>query len=253
MNRPLIGITAGRKIEEYHSYPAAIELAGGQPEFLDMDKTLPEEIAAVVQRFDGILFTGGWDIHPDNFASRTNPGDESLSTDELIAEYKMTCVPDRDAIEIPLVQLAYEEKLPMFGICRGFQVMNVALGGGLIKDIRTGLRHRAYVEADAPEHEPGQSMMHAVSVDLNSRFYHIMWTWACVVNSRHHQGVTVREISPKLKASAFAPDGIVEAIEAIDHPWAIATQWHPERQADGYVYEPCKALFRAFIAAAGRE
>jgi putative glutamine amidotransferase len=217
-----------------------------------MDKTSPEEIIAVVERFDGILFTGGWDIHPDNFSSRTDPGDENLSPDELITAYKMTCVPERDEFEIPLARAAYEKKLPMFGICRGLQVMNVALGGGLIKDIRTGLRHRAYVEADAPEHEPGRSMMHGVSVDLNSRFYHVMWTWPCVVNSRHHQGITIREMSPKLKAAAFAPDGVVETVEGIDHPWAIATQWHPEKQADEYIYEPCKALFKAFVAASGR-
>lgn len=250
LSKPFIGITAGRKIEEYRNYPAAIELAGGQPEFLDMTKTSPNGIADVVERFDAILFTGGWDIHPDNFPSCTNPGDEKLSTDELIAAYNMTCVPERDALEIPLLQSAYEKKLPMLGICRGFQVMNVALGGGLIKDIRTGLRHRAFTEADAPEHEPGQSMMHGVCVDLNSRFYHIMWIWPCVVNSRHHQGITIKELSPKLKASVFAPDGVVEAVEAVDHPWALAVQWHPERQADRYVYEPCKALFKSFVKAA---
>lgn len=250
MTKPLIGITVGRNLEEYRNYPAAVELAGGEPEFLDSTRTSPKEIAEIVRRYDGILFTGGWDIHPDNFPSRTNPGDANLTTDELVAAYRMTCVPERDAFEIPLLQLAYEKKLPIFGICRGFQVMNVALGGGLIKDIRTGLRHRAYVEEDAPEHEPGRSMMHGLCVDLNSRFYHIMWTWPCVVNSRHHQGITLKELSPKLRASAFSPDGIVEAIEAADHPWALAVQWHPERQPDGYVYEPCKALFRSFVKAA---
>jgi putative glutamine amidotransferase len=251
MSKPLIGITAGREIEEYGKYPAAVELAGGEPEFLDMDKTSPEELEAIVARFDGILFTGGWDVHPNYYPSRTNPGDECLSTDELLAEYRMTCTPERDAFEIPLAQLAYERKLPMMGICKGFQVMNVALGGSLIKDIRTGLRHPACKEGDA-DHEPGESAMHAVAMDLNSRFYHIMWTWPCVVNSRHHQGITLKEMSPKLKAAAFAPDGIVEAVEAVDHPWAIAVQWHPERQADSYVYEPCRALFKAFVAAAGR-
>ncbi len=252
MSKPLIGITVGRKIEEYQNYPAAIELAGGQSEFLDMTKTSPEELAEIVERYDGVVLTGGLDIHPDEYPSRSNPGDESMSTDELIAAYRMTCTTQRDAFEIPLARLAYEEKLPMLGICRGFQVLNVALGGGLIKDIRTGLRHPSYTDADAPAHEPGMSAMHAVCVDVNSRFYHVMWTWPCVVNSRHHQGITLREMSPKLKASAFAPDGIVEAIEAIDHPWALAVQWHPERQADKYVYEPCKALFRSFVAAAGR-
>jgi putative glutamine amidotransferase len=249
--KPLIGITAGRTIEEYGKYPAAIKLAGGKPEFLDMERNSPEELEAIVARFDGILFTGGWDIHPDSYPSRTNPGDESLSADELLAEYRMTCTPERDAFEIPLAQLAYERKLPMLGICRGFQLINAALGGSLIKDIRTGLRHPAYKDEDAPEHEPGESAMHAVCVDLNSRFYHIMWTWPCVVNSRHHQGITLNTMSPKLKASAFAPDGIVEAVESPDHPWMIAVQWHPERQADSYVYEPCRALFSAFVAAAG--
>ena len=251
MSKPVIGITAGRKIEEYAKYPEAIELAGGVPEFLNMEKNSPAELEEIVARFDGILFTGGWDIHPDYYPSRANPGDESLSTDGLLTKYHMTCTPERDAFEIPLASLAYEKKLAMLGICRGFQVMNVALGGGLIKDVRTSLRHRAYVEADAPKHEPGTSAMHGVSVDLNSRFYHIMWTWPCVVNSRHHQGITLKEMSPKLKASAFAPDGIVEAVEATEHPWAIAVQWHPERQADEYVYEPCKALFKAFVLASG--
>lgn len=250
MTKPLIGITVGTKVSEYQNYPAAIELAGGQPEFLDMARTAPEELSEIISRMDGLILSGGGDIHPGVYPSRNNPGDEKMTTEELIAEYKMNCVPDRDAFEIPLAQMAYKAGLPMLGICRGLQVMNVALGGSLVKDIRTGLRHRAYTKDDAQHHTPGESQMHAVSVDLNSRFYHIMWTWPCVVNSRHHQGVTVKEISPVLKASAFAPDGILEAVEAIDHPWAIGVQWHPERQADKYVYEPCRALFKAFIAAA---
>lgn len=250
MSRPLIGITAGRKIKEYGSYPEAIASAGGEPEFLDMRPRKSGELPELLERYSGLLLTGGLDIHPNNYDSRNEPGDESMSFEDLCTEYKIKPDLKRDAFEIPLAQLAYERKLPMLGICRGFQLINVALGGSLIKDIRTGLRHPAYKDEDAPEHEPGESPMHGVCVDLNSRLYHIMWTWPCVVNSRHHQGITLKEMSPKLKASAFAPDGIVEAVEAPDHPWAIAVQWHPERQADKYVYEPCRALFNSFVAAA---
>ncbi|MDI6828122.1 MAG: gamma-glutamyl-gamma-aminobutyrate hydrolase family protein [Armatimonadota bacterium] len=259
MKKPLIGITTGttpnappdEQHKDYQSYADAIREAGGEPIFID-PSPIPDikKLHDALSQIDGLLLSGGRDVHPNNYNSRTEHGDEKLSTEELITKYRMNCDPHRDALEIPLVRAAYLKGMPILGICRGFQVLNVALGGSLVKDIRTGLRHRAYTEDDEPEHKAGSSSSHAIQIREDSLLYEILGSDIKEVNSRHHQGVSAKEKSPRLVSSAFAPDGLIEGLEALNHPWIVAVQWHPEKTSDKYVYEPCKRLFLAFVAAA---
>jgi len=250
MKRPIIGITTDGDRAEYQSYADAISVAGGEPLFLDPRPATHEALAEDLRRINGLLLTGGLDVHPDYYPSRNEPGDEKLGAEELIATYRMKCDPGRDAYEIPLARMAYDARLPILGICRGFQLFNVALGGSLIKDIRTGRKHWAYREEEKEEGKPGESRKHLATIASDSRLAAILGDCPLLVNSRHHQGITENEKSEHLKAVAFAPDAIVEAVESREHPWALAVQWHPERRVDSYIYEPSMALFAAFVSAA---
>jgi putative glutamine amidotransferase len=256
MSKPIIGITIGgapddtkEGVKEYASYGAAIEDAGGKPKFLS---PRPGNPADDLEGIDGLLLTGGLDVHPDLYPSRNEPGDEQLTEDELIAAYRMKVNRQRDEYEIPLAQAAYEKGMPILGICRGFQLLNVALGGSLVKDIRTGRKHWAIREEESDEGPPLQSRKHMITIVRESRLAQVLGDCPILVNSRHHQGVTDRLRSDRLKATAFAPDGIIETLEGVEHPWAVAVQWHPEKKADEYVYEACKALFAEFVAATKR-
>lgn len=257
MNKPIIGITIGgapedpkEGIKEYASYGHAVRDAGGEPRFLHPK---PGNPADDLEGLDGLLLTGGLDVHPDLYPSRNEPGDESLTTDELIAAYRMKCSRERDEYEIPLTEAAYDKSIPILGICRGFQLLNVVLGGSLVKDIRTGRKHWAIREEESDEGSPLQSRKHMITVVPESKLAQVLrGDCPMLVNSRHHQGVTDRLMSTRLKASAYAPDGIIEALEGIEYPWALAVQWHPEKLGDEYVYEPCKVLFTDFLLAAKR-
>lgn len=259
MSMPVIGITLGGHPDDpeegvagYQSYKTAIEEAGGEVRFLAPRPLDPESAQAELEGLDGILFTGGIDIHPDNFDSRNEPGDEALSTDQLIEAYHMHCSLDRDAFELPLARAAYDARIPILGICRGFQLLNVALGGSLVKDIRTGRKHWSVRKEESDEGEFGTSRKHMVTVVSGTKFAEIMDDCPMLVNSRHHQGVMERHLATGLRAAACAPDGIIEAVESMVHPWALAVQWHPERKVDTYVNEVCRPLFAAFLSAANR-
>lgn len=254
MSVPIIGITTGGNREErrkdYTSYAEAIELAGGRPKYLDPKPVTPEALAEDLDSIDGLLLAGGKDVHPKSYNARNEPGDEKMSVPELLAAYGMTCDEARDAYEIPLARIAYCVRLPILGVCRGFQLLNVALGGTLIKDIRTNPKHWAFREGESKSRKPGESRSHKISIVPDSRLIKILGGTPQKVNSRHHQGITEKEKSGNLRAVALAPDGIVEAVESQEQPWVFAVQWHPERAADGYVYDPCKVMFSAFVAAA---
>lgn len=259
MSVPIIGITIGGPIDdpkegckEYTSYAEAIEEAGGEPKFLEPREITSDILADDLRSINGLLLTGGIDIHPDYYPSRNMPGDEEMTVKDLLDAYQMKCSKARDAYELPLARVAYRVHMPILGICRGFQLLNVALCGSLIKDIRTGRKHWAYRDGESKSHQKGESRSHEIKMVRSSKLFEILGT-APKVNSRHHQGIMEKEKSDLLKATAFAPDGIVEAVEAIDHPWALAVQWHPEKKADSYVNEPCKPLFRVFVEAAGRK
>jgi len=251
MSKPIIGITIGRvpgtleeQIEKHALYGDAVTLAGGEPKLLPVK---PDPLADI-EGLDGILFTGGLDIHPRHY----DPADANMTDQELWDVYRMKCEPERDEYEIPLAQAAYEREIPILGVCRGFQLLNVALGGGLVKDIRTGRKHWAIREDEKGEGKLRESRKHMITIIPESKIAQILGDCPILVNSRHHQGVTENLRSERLKATAFAPDAIIEALEGIEHPWAVAVQWHPEKTADDYIYQPCKALFEEFLSVTKR-
>jgi len=234
----LIGVTVHRQkapaVPVYQRVAEAsvqsLSAAGAYPLLipLGLSNAQLEEIAG---RLDGILFSGGGDVQPQRYGSQVHPLVQNV--DE-----------DRDRLEIFLINLAVRERIPFFGICRGLQVINVALGGSLYEDLAEQrpetLRH------DYDVAYPRDYLAHPVNIQPESRLAGIMGLPAIEVNSLHHQGI--RSLAPSLTASAWAPDGLVEAVELHDHPFGLAVQWHPEcLQEHGLM----RQLFRTFTAAAG--
>jgi putative glutamine amidotransferase len=155
----------------------------------------------------------------------------------------------RDSIELGLARSAAEGGTPFLGICRGLQVANVALGGTLYTDISdqapNALKHN-YENADVITERT--QLVHPVHIEAGSRVGQILGASLLQVNSLHHQGI--KELAPAFKSVAFAPDGIIEAIELPGHPFGIAVQWHPEWLID---QEATRRFFRAFVDAAQTE
>lgn len=239
MARPLIGVTTyqGKNDEKLpivallRAYVDAIEQAGGIPVLIPSG--LSNEIhQALFDRLDGILFTGGGDIAIERFGGEPHPCVKKVDL-------------ERDSIEISLLELFIRKGKPFLGICRGFQVINVGLGGTLYT-------HIADQKDDALKHDyypnfPRTFLAHSVAIESGSQLGNILGEIEIQVNSLHHQGA--KEIPAILSAVARAPDGLVEAIELPKHVFGIAVQWHPEWLTDQAV---TGRLFRAFIDATGR-
>jgi putative glutamine amidotransferase len=222
--RPLIGITCGligesrRAYGQNASYVKAVEEAGGIPLLIPPQASIDE----LFEILDGILFTGGGDVEPAHY-SEENQGSAGIDA-------------DRDRLELQLARRAAEEGLPMFGICRGQQVINVALDGGLIQDVGD---HRQDAARDAATH--------SVEVAPGSRLAQVIGPLV-EVNTFHHQVVDPQRIGRGLKVSAFSNDGqrVIEGLESEDGK-ILTVQWHPEDMTDR---EWAKGLFRRLIESA---
>jgi putative glutamine amidotransferase len=238
MNSPLIGLTTykGKDSEGYstittmESYIQSVLTAGGIPLLIPLG-VRKDQLAAILERVDGILFTGGGDIHPDRFDGKDHP--QINEVDE-----------ERDRLELDLYHLCTSQAVPFFGICRGLQVINVAAGGSLYT-------HIADQRPDALEHRyypgwPRDYLPHSVSVVKESQLLNIVERDMLQVNSLHHQGI--ERLAEGYIPSAYAPDGIIEAIELRGYPYGLAVQWHPECIQD---QQPMRALFASFVQAAG--
>jgi len=234
--KPLIGITTHLSNNEYgqtrvvlqQAYVSAIQQAGGVPVLI------PSLIAndgwdALYSRLDGILLSGGGDIALDHFA-----GDPHAR----IADVE----PERDTIELNLARAAVDDGKPFLGICRGCQLVNVALGGTLythLPDQFPNVLDHSY---------PGNmrhELVHQVKIEEGTRFADVLGEPIVRVNSHHHQGL--KDIAPSLRVAGHSPDGLVEAVELPDHPFGLAVQWHPEWLTD---QESTRSLFRKFVEAA---
>ena len=225
-----IGITTGLDSNSCKDYGSAIENLGAIPVFLNPGNYTPQTIKGL----SGLLLAGGRDIDPHNYISRLGRRyDQSL-----LKEYHINPDPARDEMETALIKSAINSNIPIFGICRGLQMLNIALGGRIIMDIQTEVRHTRYTLE--------KSAMHSIRMVQKSRLAEILHMDEMQVNSRHHQGITDAELAPGLRASAYAADGIIEAVEGIEKTWITAVQWHPEREVDADVHRPCKKLFAAF-------
>jgi putative glutamine amidotransferase len=188
----------------------------------------------IVSRVDGVVLTGGEDVEPSRYGQPRN---------EKCGESNEP----RDRTEIALVKAARELGKPLLAICRGPQLLNVALGGTLIQDIPSQV-------PGALEHnsrDSRTSRVHSVKIDEGSLVAEAIGATEITVNSLHHQSVD--KVGDGLRISARAPDGIVEAIESdSDDWWAIAVQWHPEEMNDSR--EPWdRGLFKAFARRLSQE
>ena len=210
-------------------YLESIRRAGGEPHELDQHRDTP---ADVVRRANGLLLTGGGDVDPMLY------GEAPHATFQPSED-------GRDRYEIALVRAAADAGLPIFAICRGMQVLNVAFGGTLVQDIPSMVN--GAVHHSVPE--PRFAIAHEVWVASGSKLGEIMEEKlegeTCQVNSRHHQAVKV--VAPGWEVSGTAPDGVIEAMEQPDVPFRLGVQWHPENFWRTGEFRP---LFESFIEAA---
>ena len=239
MSTPVIGLTTYNGENQYghpivalmQQYIIAVSEAGGVPMLIASGVT-SEAIKALFEKLDGILLTGGGDIAIKRF-----DGEPHLRVHGVD--------PDRDTVEFALLQAAAESGKPFLGICRGFQVVNVALGGTLYTHIQDQLP--GAVEHDYDSDSQRQFLAHTIGLERASALAGILGETGLKVNSLHHQGA--KDLAPSLKPVAYAPDGLVEGLELPGHPFGMAVQWHPEWLLDQPV---TRRLFGAFVEAAGQ-
>lgn len=211
--------------ERLESYLEAVRNAGGQAIAIT-----PDEDARAADRaaeYAGLMLTGGADVDPAIY--RSAPHEKTRFTD-----------PIRDGYELRFITGALELDLPVLAICRGHQLLNVALGGGLHQHIED--------YSHVSERETGESRWHEAELTAGTRLRALHGDAARIrVNSRHHQAVTPALLAPGLVAAALTADGYVEGAESAAHRFVVGVQWHPERDE---MRELSAGLFRAFVEAA---
>jgi putative glutamine amidotransferase len=226
---PLIGISAydfaGSPAGFYlpRGYVDGVRAAGGHAVILPGPEADAE---ALLDRIDGVLLSGGGDIGPARYGGGEHPSIYHVCD-------------ERDAFEIELAALALARDVPMLSICRGLQVLNVALGGDLHPHLPDAVGER--VVHRGPERNP---VRHPATVTPGSRLAEILASESLTVLSRHHQAAN--RIGRELRAVAFAEDGVIEALEHESHRFCVAVQWHPEMTLDDL---PHRRLFDALVAA----
>ena len=225
---PLIAVAQNRRMNDYVE---SIRRAGGEPVEVVPGAETPEQI---LSRVDGLMLTGGGDVDPALYGEVANTTFQAAED-------------GRDDFEIALSRAAVASGIPFLAICRGMQVLNVALGGTLVQDIPTmvnGALHHSVAE-------PRYHIAHEVWVANGSRLYQLMKDIlegeSCQVNSRHHQAV--KQVAPGWEVSGTAPDGVIEAIEQPGDTFRLAVQWHPENFFRTGEFRP---LFEGFIEAASK-
>jgi putative glutamine amidotransferase len=236
VSRPLIAVSGVRRVWRGAArtgvnavYADAVLEAGGIP--LVLPPTIPPTDAGrVLEAVQGVLLTGGEDIDPARYGATPSPRLGPVDA-------------PRDALELALFDAARAASLPVLGICRGLQLINVAMGGDLWQDLPT--ERPSPVAHDHPEARHDRT--HGVDVTDGSRAAAALGVTRLDVNTFHHQGI--RRLAHGLVASATADDGLVEAVEAPEGGWLLAVQWHPE-EFTGNAAAPDLGLFRALTDAA---
>ena len=245
---PVIGITAtlkqdvdcvaerplGKFVRADLDYVEGVAEAGGVP------VVLPPVVGvrgaeALLEGMDGLLLSGGSDLDPGYYGEKPVP------------ELGVT-IPERDVFEMALLEHALRRKIPILGICRGMQVLNVALGGTLYQDLPSQMDHKVLLghRQETPKWQP----THEVEVDGGSKVAEILGAKELKVNSYHHQAI--KELASELVAVAHAPDGVIEAVESGDlsKRWVIGVQWHAEAMREAGPEH--RNLFEAHVSAAER-
>jgi putative glutamine amidotransferase len=231
---PRIGITIKSTAKDYfdgwvRNYWWAVTWAGGQPVLLAPETvSLPPD--EQVAQLDGLLLSGGGDVHPKHYNQRID-GTEKHNVHQ-----------GRDHLELGLARAALAADLPILGVCRGFQVLNIAAGGGLVQHVEGHRSPKNGVKYHDVDVAPATLLARALGMD--GRF---------TTNTYHHQAVTLQRLAAGLHASAAAVEGpaLLEGIESPQHRWVLAVQWHPERFYE--LDERHRRLFSAFVAVARGE
>jgi len=216
--RPLIGVPCHtnrrhpRHLSRFcmlQTYCRALEAVGGAPVLIPL--LHDDALADICRQLDGLFLAGGGDIAPRHFG-------------QVRSARLVRVDPPRDQAELLLIHHAMNSDLPIFGICRGLQALNVALGGTLFQDIAAEIPH-ALRHNFHPDHPPTH-LGHDVLVKDGTHLSSIVGSGRLAVNSFHHQSVA--KVAPGLIVAARAPDGVVEALEAPEKRFVVAVQWHPE-------------------------
>jgi putative glutamine amidotransferase len=239
-HRPLIGIPAAslepspappaRYFQFNGNYPASLAASGALPVVIPLG--LPEEaLADIFAQLDGLCLSGGVDVAPAEYGEEPHPALGKVDA-------------PRDRTELTLARWALAADLPILGICRGIQMLNVAAGGNLYQDLTAqlpgSLLHN-YKVAETPWERP----THGVRLAAGSRLAGVLDAGGLMVNSFHHQAV--KRPADGFDAVAWAEDGVVEAIEAPGRRFALGVQWHPEGM---FQTDPlARKLFAAFVEA----
>jgi putative glutamine amidotransferase len=181
----------------------------------------PAAVGAALDHVQGLVLTGGEDVEPERYGATRHP--RLGETD-----------PARDAVELALIAGARARRLPLLAICRGMQILNVALGGTLYQDLTS--------ERPGPIDHADTRARHRLRAEPGTLTHRTLGALDMIVNSRHHQAV--RDLAPVLRATAWADDGVIEGAEPSSSadPWTLAVQWHPEEESEG-------SLFRGFADA----
>jgi putative glutamine amidotransferase len=241
--RPVIGVTmsfeqtggATPRLRSFlnAAYSDAIYAAGGLPLPLAVPQSPdPALIQEALRRCDGLLFTGGPDLNPSHYGQPRHERTEVLH-------------PRRDAFDIEFFRHADASEKPILAICLGCQIASVARGGCLVQHV-DDLPRASPIVHHMPDHS---AAYHDVRVERESRLARIVGRTRFEVNSRHHQVVNREQLGGRMRAVAFADDGVVEAAEDRDGRWLLAVQWHPEDLIDRPEH---LSLFRALVEQAGQ-
>ena len=243
MRKPLIGITAGEVYDrdhewaplvygQLHTYYDAIIVAGGIP--VVMPITIDDSVLdSLSEQLDGFLFAGGNDPHPSLYG-------------EQQGDYRNDASAFRDACEMKLINKIFERKKPILGICRGMEMLNIAKGGSLYQDILKDIPNAKDHEVSETNRESVDDIVHLLTVKESTKLHEIIKSTELPTNTHHHQAV--KHLGDGVIETATAADGIIEAVEITDYPFAIGIQSHPESLLGT---EPkWRQLFDTFVQAA---
>jgi len=228
---PLIAISSCRKLEDYRQ---SILHTGGEVRVIDPSMSVADALADV----GGLLLTGGGDVDPARYGETPHQTLDDVD-------------PVRDEFELALIAAARARDLPIFAICRGVQVLNVAAGGTLVQDIPSEVPGAVNHSLVVPPHPPYE-LAHEVWVEKDSLLAKLLGerlvgSDTCEVNSRHHQAV--KTVAPGYRVSATAPDGVIEAIEDPAARFCLGVQWHPE---NFFRTGEFRSLYEGFLEAASK-
>jgi gamma-glutamyl-gamma-aminobutyrate hydrolase PuuD len=237
-DRPRIVVTRWEDVlgEAVERYWARVAEAGG--EVVDLHEANAASASQLMAAADGLMLTGGVDVDPARYGEARH------------AKVKETR-PERDAMEMAALEVALARDLPVLAICRGHQLLNVALGGSLLQHIESGAHRADYRVEGYP------SRWHIVRLTEGGRLAEALCATTFETNSRHHQAVDAAGLAPGLRAIAWADDRDAELVEGVvsaGHTWVTGVQWHPERPEEQRPeFAPrMRGLFAAFVAATRR-